>query len=154
SGPYGWVSVARKKCRIEGVRPMPGARSKFAWAFAGVIVGALCGTSTLLYPHISPLRSASGAPPADTPIPQEPADEELIVPVKTIHPKRDRAFTVTSQQLATVEAYYQADLRARASGVVKYIPKDVGAKVTRGELLIELDVPDMRQEVYLKEAVV
>src|SRR5207249_3256718 len=50
--------------------------------------------------------------------------------------------------------YYQADLRARASGVIKYIPKDVGARVSQGELLVEIDVPDQRQEVAQKDAVV
>src|SRR5262249_34113287 len=66
----------------------------------------------------------------------------------------DKAFTVASNQLASVEAYYQANLRARTAGVVKYIPKDVGAAVTQGELLVEVDVPDLWQEVAQKEAVI
>jgi multidrug resistance efflux pump len=77
-----------------------------------------------------------------------------LATVKTVRPKRDRAFTVTFHQFATVRAYYQVELRARASGVIKYIPKDKGARVSQGELLIEIDVPDLRQEVAQKDAVV
>src|SRR5438045_3855660 len=84
---------------------------------------------------------------------EDPPEAEDVATVKTVHPKRDKAFTVTVHQFATVEAYYTADLRARASGVVKYVPKDVGGRVTQGELLVEIDVPDLRQEVAQKEAV-
>src|SRR5262245_4256019 len=85
---------------------------------------------------------------------QDPPDSEEVPTVKTVHPKRDKAFTVSVHQFATVEPYYLAELRARASGVVKYVPKDVGARVTQGELLVEIDVPDLRQEVAQKEAAI
>jgi multidrug resistance efflux pump len=84
----------------------------------------------------------------------EPPEGEELPTVKTIHPKRDKAFTVAVHQYATVQPYYQVDLRARASGIIKYIPKDKGAQVTQGELLIEIDVPDLLQEVAQKQAVV
>jgi multidrug resistance efflux pump len=84
----------------------------------------------------------------------EPTEVDEIATVKTVRPKRDKAFTVSVHQYASVEAYNEADLRARASGVIKYIPKDVGARVTQGELLLEIDVPDLRQEVAQKDAVV
>jgi multidrug resistance efflux pump len=38
--------------------------------------------------------------------------------------------------------------------VIIYLPKDVGARVAQGELLVEIDVPDLRQEVAQKDAVV
>ena len=44
----------------------------------------------------------------------EPDDR---VSVKTIRPKRDPSFRVTVQQLATVEAFFQANLKARVAGV-------------------------------------
>jgi multidrug resistance efflux pump len=84
----------------------------------------------------------------------DPGVHDDITTVRTLHPKRDRTFTITVAQLATVEPYVQANLRARASGVVKYIPKDVGAPVRRGELLVEIDVPDIVQEVAQKQAIV
>src|SRR5205085_11576586 len=94
----------------------------------------------------------AGVPPEEEDEDQRETDD--VSKVKTVRPKRDRAYTVTVHSFATVEPYYSAELRARASGVVKYIPKDVGARVTQGELLVEIDVPDLRQEVAQKEAVV
>ncbi|HEX4588350.1 MAG TPA: efflux RND transporter periplasmic adaptor subunit [Gemmataceae bacterium] len=85
---------------------------------------------------------------------EEPPEGDEVAIVKTVHPKRDKAFTVTWHQYATVQPYAQVDLRARASGVIKYLPKDKGSRVTQGELLVEIDVPDLRQEVAQKDAVV
>src|SRR5262249_38533590 len=48
---------------------------------------------------------------------------------------------------------YQADLLARVAGQVKYVAKDIGEAVVHGELLVEIDVPDLDQEVAQKEAV-
>src|SRR4051794_35011405 len=64
---------------------------------------------------------------------EDPPEGDDLATVKTVRPKRDKAFTVTFHQFATVRAYYQVDLRARASGVIKYLPKDKGARVTLGE---------------------
>jgi multidrug efflux pump subunit AcrA (membrane-fusion protein) len=99
--------------------------------------------------NVAPVPAAANAPDDEDP----PEGDEVAV-VKTVHPKRDKTFTVTVHQYATVQAYYQVDLRARASGVIKYIPKDKGSRVAQGELLLEIDVPDLRQEVAQKDAVV
>jgi len=121
----------------------------------GTMLGVAAGVGSMLY-VTRPLPVAPQ--PYATPIPAETSHEseepDDTVVVNTIRPRRDKAFTVASNQLASVEAYYQANLRARAAGVVKYIPKDVGASVTHGELLVEIDVPDLLQEVAQKEAVI
>jgi multidrug resistance efflux pump len=57
-------------------------------------------------------------------------------------------------QLAVVEPYYRADLRARASGLVKAVRHDIGDKVTKGEVLIEIDVPELTQDVGRAEAAI
>lgn len=122
----------------------------------GTMLGVAAGVGSMLYvtrplPVVQPAYAAT--------IPLEPSHEteepeDSTVVVNTIRPKRDKAFTVASNQLATIEAYYEANLRARAAGVVKYIPKDVGASVKQGELLVEIDVPDLLQEVAQKDAVI
>ncbi|MCE9531532.1 MAG: efflux RND transporter periplasmic adaptor subunit [Planctomycetes bacterium] len=73
---------------------------------------------------------------------------------KTIRAKRDPSFQVTSHQLAIVEAYFKADLRARASGTVSRVTKDINQRVKRGEVLIDIDVPDLLQDVSIKDGVV
>src|SRR5438105_3880979 len=123
---------------------------------AGALLAASLGAGAAhfwlphAHPHPSPARSVVADDQSDD---EQPLGDEPVT-VKTFHPKRDRAFTVTFQQYASVEPYYQADLRARASGVVRFIPKDIGARVRQGELLVEIDVPDLRQEVAQKEAVI
>jgi multidrug efflux pump subunit AcrA (membrane-fusion protein) len=127
----------------------------FVLGTVGTLIGVALGVVVAFHwlPHTRTHAARHQPLPEESTADEPPEGEEAIV-VKTIHPKRDRTYTVTSQQYTTVEPYYQADLRARASGVIKYIPKDVGGRVSQGELLVEIDVPDLRQEVAQKEAVV
>lgn len=74
--------------------------------------------------------------------------------IKVIRPRRDPNFRITTRQFATVEPYYQAGLRARVSGVVRSVTKDIGEPVRAGELLVDIDVPDLRQAVEQKDAVI
>lgn len=77
-----------------------------------------------------------------------------VVKVKAIRPRRDPSFRLTSQQIATVEPYIQAGLRARVSGVVRHVSKDIGEPVRAGELLLEIDVPDLVQAVDQKSSLI
>jgi multidrug resistance efflux pump len=84
-------------------------------------------------------------------------DQEALnrgLPVKTIRPRRDASFRLSVRQLASVEPFYEAGLRARTAGVIKYIQKDLHDQVRQGELLIELDAPEVLQDVAQKDAVV
>ena len=84
---------------------------------------------------------------------QEPA-EESVVHVTTIRPKRDPSFILKIHEVAYVEPYYQAEMLSQVAGTVKYIQKNIGDPVTQGEVLVEIDAPDIVQEVALKEATV
>ena len=56
---------------------------------------------------------------------------------------------VGRQQLTlpgNVAAWYQAPLYARVNGYVKMWYKDIGAKVKAGDLLAEIDTPDLDQQ--------
>lgn len=74
--------------------------------------------------------------------------------VRVIRPKRDTSIGIRIEQLAEVEPYYQADLRARVSGTVKAVYKDIGDRVAQGELLLAIDVPELDHEVAQKAAVI
>ena len=76
------------------------------------------------------------------------------IKVKAIRPRRDPSFRLSSQQIATVEPYIQAGLRARVSGVVRDVFKDIGEPVRAGELLLEIDVPDLEQAVDQKGSLI
>jgi RND family efflux transporter MFP subunit len=55
---------------------------------------------------------------------------------------------------ATVEAYQRVDISARVQGVVEDLPPyiDIGRKITRGDVLLRLDVPDLVADKKHKEA--
>lgn len=115
-------------------------------ALAGVTAGAIMLTGFLPNPTVAGDPKASGHGDAPAAGPQ---------PVKVIRPKGDRDFRITTpRMLASIEPYYQAGLRVRVSGVVRFIAKDIGEPVRAGELLAEIDVPDLQQTVAQKDAVV
>jgi multidrug resistance efflux pump len=74
------------------------------------------------------------------------------VSVRTIHPERRPNVVISYQDIAKVEPYWQSDLRARVAGQVKKIHKDIDNTVTEGELLLEIDSPEVLADVELKAA--
>jgi HlyD family secretion protein len=80
--------------------------------------------------------------------------EKGAITVKAINPKNDPKYVLSVQELATVEAFNKADLRSRVAGQVKQVHKGLGDRVVRGEVLVELDVPDLEQAVKQKESVI
>jgi multidrug resistance efflux pump len=78
----------------------------------------------------------------------------LISTVKVVKPRRDPNIALIVDQLATIEPYFRADLRARASGLVRKVNFDIGDKVKQGEVLLEVDVPESEQDVARSEAMI
>jgi multidrug efflux pump subunit AcrA (membrane-fusion protein) len=81
---------------------------------------------------------------------------EEVVPAKTVRPKHDPAFNVSVEQPAYVEAYYEADLKARAAGAIRRggILVAIGDRVKAGDDLVHIDVPDLESDVQQKDAVI
>ena len=77
---------------------------------------------------------------------------DLAVPtVATITPKQG----VTGQQIALpgdIEAWYEAPIYARVSGYLKAWYFDFGAHVEKGELLAEIDAPDLDAQLAAAQA--
>jgi RND family efflux transporter MFP subunit len=63
----------------------------------------------------------------------EPPDEQLVLP-------------------ATVEAYEESPIYARTNGYLVRWNKDIGSHVTKGELLAEIDTPEIDQELVQARA--
>ncbi|VTT98885.1 rnd family efflux transporter mfp subunit : RND family efflux transporter, MFP subunit OS=Singulisphaera acidiphila (strain ATCC BAA-1392 / DSM 18658 / VKM B-2454 / MOB10) GN=Sinac_0100 PE=4 SV=1: HlyD [Gemmataceae bacterium] len=84
----------------------------------------------------------------------EPREAAGPLPVKVVTPKRDPNFRISIRRVAVIEPYHQAGLRARVSGVVRSVTKDIGDPVRAGEVLAEIDVPDLRQAVEQKDAII
>lgn len=77
-----------------------------------------------------------------------------VVRVKTITPRHDPSLQMTVEEPAYVEPYYRANFEARVAGPVKFIEKDIGTDVKKGDTLVVIDVPDYEKEVEMKVAVI
>jgi multidrug resistance efflux pump len=108
----------------------------------GVVAGVVAGVIPSPFEH--PTKQAHAAP----------AHTSSELTAKVIRPKAAASVPITVDQLAVVEPYYRADLRARASGLVKAVHHDIGSRVTKGEVLVEIDVPELVQDVARGEAVI
>lgn len=94
------------------------ARERGALAWLAALLMAGCHEA----PSGGEGGSASGAP----------------VRVRTIRPKRGPGLEVAVEQPAFVAPYYRVDLHTIASGIVSFIEKDLGDRVSAGERLVEV----------------
>ncbi len=60
----------------------------------------------------------------------------------------------TITQPAQVEPYEKANIYAKASGFVSVVHVDIGDKVEKGAILVELSIPEMDHELLRQEALV
>lgn len=76
---------------------------------------------------------------------------QAIPSVKVIKPI---AGTGTQELIlpGNIEAFYEAPIYARVSGYVKMWYQDIGAKVKAGQLLAEIDTPDLDQQLAQAKA--
>jgi RND family efflux transporter MFP subunit len=91
---------------------------------------ALCSSCALAAPPDSALQQSSGPPPGG-PVPA------IVLPARVV-------------------AYQSAVITAKVAGYVKRIPVDTGDRVKAGDLIAELDVPELQADRlrYAAEAVV
>lgn len=80
------------------------------------------------------------------------SSDSLAISVKAVHPRYDRAFTMTVRRPADVLAYYRDELESRVPGVIAMIRTDKGDVVKEGETLVVVDVPDLRARVKEQKA--
>ena len=153
--PHDGIAAAPDQGAVElyGPKPHTTGRSRrrlivgllVLLGLGGAAAGAGVLTGCLPNPVVAGDPKASGrGDPSDT----GPAQ------VKVVRPRRDPNFRITTTQFAVVEPFYQAALRPRVTGVVRCVSKDIGESVRAGELLVDIDAPDLKQAVEQKEAVI
>lgn len=116
---------------------------------AVLVVGAAVGAVLFVLGGRGGTVNAGGGEEQAAP---EPASQAIRV--RAVHAALGKDFNMTVQRPADVEAYYSAELESRVPGEVKMIRTARGDEVKAGELLIEVDVPDLVQAVKEKEQVV
>lgn len=78
--------------------------------------------------------------------------ERVAMPVVAVAAPDTRVRRSTIDLPGRLEAYSQAQLFARVSGYLKEWKADIGAKVKAGDLLAEIDAPDLDQQIMQAEA--
>ncbi len=78
--------------------------------------------------------------------------ENRAVPVVAVVPPDTKAKRATLELPGRLEAYAQAQLFARVSGYIKDWKAEIGAKVAAGEVLAEIDAPDLDQQIMQAQA--
>ena len=78
--------------------------------------------------------------------------ETQAVPVVAVTLPDTRGKTTTFSLPGRLEAYTQAQIYARVTGYVKEWEVDIGTPVKAGQLLAELDAPDLDQQIMQAEA--
>jgi RND family efflux transporter MFP subunit len=78
--------------------------------------------------------------------------EKRAVPVVNALPPDSKVKRATLDLPGRLEAYAQAQLYARVSGYLKEWKVDMGAKVAAGEVLAEIDAPDLDQQILQAQA--
>lgn len=79
------------------------------------------------------------------------ADADAVPTVSIVTPSRD----VAAQQLVLpgqVQAYYDAPIYARVSGYLKKWNVDIGARVKSGDVLAEIETPELDQQLRQAQA--
>src|SRR5262249_1530269 len=98
---------------------------------------------------VAALLLAGCRPPATNPGDNKPAPPPAPKAAKpAVKPARK------VEQPGEVQAFEQARIYARIPGYVRARPKDIGDRVKKGDVLAELDVPEMHAELSEKQALV
>lgn len=114
----------------------PRARRYLLIAAGVAVVLAAWGILSRLYARVLLERSAADA---------------AIVTVATTHPSRGPGTDILVLP-GTVQAYYEAPIYARTAGYLRVWHTDIGASVKKGQLLAEIDTPEVDQQLRQAEA--
>lgn len=118
----------------------PPARS---WKRRGGVALALLGAVAAIGLGIASLERRQAAAPAE----ESPAAPRTVY---VTQPERAAAGEVTLP--ATLQPFQATDLYARVSGYLKWWSADIGARVKAGDVLAEIDTPELDQELRQAEA--
>src|SRR5262249_54983983 len=81
------------------------------------------------------------------------AGRKGVVRVEVVCPTRG-ALERKSSQPGTIHAYESIDVYAEVSGYLKTQPVDIGHVVNKGDLLVEIDVPELHKQLQKAKAIV
>jgi len=131
--------------------------ARFWWLLTVTLLFAVVGTGFLVLPTLSGRHQAQ----ANTALNADEIEPTLAageLPVNSVLPRR-KLLLRTLEQPGSIRPWAQAELYAKTSGYLKHIArepgtsaangpeKDIGSVVKAGEVLVEIDVPEVVQDV-------
>jgi membrane fusion protein (multidrug efflux system) len=78
--------------------------------------------------------------------------EDQAIPTVAVAPPDSRALSATLDLPGRLEAYYRAPIFARVSGYLKSWSADIGAQVKAGQVIAEIEAPDLDQQLLQARA--
>lgn len=111
-------------------------------------LGASSAALAVGYPALFGMPNFTGEDPAAQQAPQEPEPKpaDVVPRVETVHPTKGGLGRRTSQP-GSAHSFESADLFPKVSGYLLTQHVDIGSRVKRGDLLAELDVPELSKDV-------
>jgi RND family efflux transporter MFP subunit len=128
----------RREPEREG-RPAAGVSRLFLFLILGVVALVIAGAFTLVQRHTQYQALANET-------------ESRAIPVVAVtHP----AAEASQEDLAlpgTMQAYVESPIYARTNGYLKKWYRDIGSRVNQGELLTDIDTPEIDQQLSQAQA--
>ncbi|HVW00964.1 MAG TPA: efflux RND transporter periplasmic adaptor subunit [Planctomycetaceae bacterium] len=122
------------------------------WIFAGIVAAA--GVAVSLQWRTEPAvhaESDAHSTPRSQPAPKSSENTRGHIRVEVTHPQSG-GLPRSTRQPGSVHAYESADLYAKVSGYLKLQHVDIGDEVKEGQLLAEIDAPELVKAVHEAQA--
>ncbi|MGA3308462.1 MAG: efflux RND transporter periplasmic adaptor subunit [Xanthobacteraceae bacterium] len=123
----------------ESAPPAPSRRGLYIAGVSAVIIGAIIVVTGITTRKMADAKLREWT-------------ENQAVPVVAVALPDTRGKTTTFELPGRLEAYTQAQIYARVTGYVKEWKADIGTPVKAGQLLAEIDAPDLDQQIMQAEA--
>lgn len=137
------------------VRSVLSRRAAFVLGVTTLCVGVAVAGYVSTYGWKVPHRAEEEVNSVPSPTYEEDDGQSISQTVKVVQPKLNGSELVRSvTQPAYVQPFYRANLMTRVAGIVKAVHKNIGDPIKRDEVLIEIDVPDLVQDLQHKKAMV
>ncbi len=129
---------------------MPGVSNliRRQWLILSLLAGACVVTAVFWF---GPAGSSSVGTPSTAQAAPESSTQRPLLRVETITPQNGGVDRVTVQP-GTVHSFDWADLFSKVSGYLKVQKKDIGEKVKAGEIIAEIDAPELKEDVVRCQA--
>ena len=134
----------------------------FRWLVWSATVAAVIVVTVFLINYVQPRRNVihgpslvkNGAGVSTTPNDDEdPPPPIEPISVKIVHPVRGAMERITVQ-VGSIQAYQTVSMYAKASGFLKTQNVDIGDRVKRGQILADVDVPELEKQIQRNAAAV